>query len=96
MPLHIAQRLVVARLFYDSGGMSLMERITQEPGKLGGKPCIRGLRISVSQVLGMLAADMSPEEILEEFPYLEPEDIHACLLYASELTQSAQPGRISA
>ena len=46
--------------------MSLLERITQEPGKLGGKPCIRGLRISVSQVLGMLGEGLSTEEILDD------------------------------
>jgi uncharacterized protein (DUF433 family) len=54
-------------------------RITIEPGKLGGKPCVRGMRISVADVLEYLAADMSIEEILADFPY-----ILACLAYAAE------------
>ena len=59
-------------------------RITVEPGKLGGKPCVRGMRISVADVLEYLAADMSTEEILADFPYLERKDILACLAYAAE------------
>lgn len=69
--------------------MSLLDRITQEPGKLAGKPCIRGLRMSVSQVLGMLGQGLSQAQILEDYPYLEAEDIQACLLYASQLTEKA-------
>ena len=59
-------------------------RITIEPGKLGGKPFVRGMRISVADVLEYLAADMSIEEILSDFPYLEREDILACLAYAAK------------
>ncbi len=59
-------------------------RIAIEPSKLGGKPCVRGMRISVADVLEYLAADMSIEEILADFPYLEREDILACLAYAAE------------
>jgi uncharacterized protein (DUF433 family) len=59
-------------------------RITIEPGKLCGKPCVRGMRISVADVLEYLAADMSIEEILADFPYVEREDILACLAYAAE------------
>jgi uncharacterized protein (DUF433 family) len=59
------------------------ERITLEPGKRGGKPCIRGMRITVADVLGYLASGMSSEEILDDFPYLEREDILACLSYAA-------------
>jgi uncharacterized protein (DUF433 family) len=59
-------------------------RITTEPGKLGGKPCVRGMRISVADILEYLAADMSISEILADFPYLEREDILACLAYAAE------------
>lgn len=66
-------------------------RITIEPGKLGGKPCVRGLRISVADVLEYLAADMSIEEILADFPYLEREDILACLAYAAERERGAAP-----
>ena len=53
--------------------------ITIEPGKRSGKPCIRGMRITVYDVLSYPAAGMSPEQILEDFPYLVEEDIQACL-----------------
>lgn len=58
--------------------------ITIEPGKRSGKPCIRGLRITVYDVLSYLAAGMTHEQILEDFPYLTEEDIHACLSYAAD------------
>ena len=64
--------------------MSYKDRITLEPGKRGGKPCIRGLRITVYDVLSYLASGMTYEEILEDFPYLEKEDILASLEYAAE------------
>ena len=56
-------------------------RITIEPDKRGGKPCIRSMRITVSDVLDMLERGMSQAEIIEDFPELEPEDIKACLMY---------------
>ncbi len=59
------------------------QRITLEPGKRGGRPCVRGLRISVYDVLEMLAQGMSEAEILEDFPELEGADIRACLAYAA-------------
>jgi uncharacterized protein (DUF433 family) len=59
-------------------------RITLEPGKRGGKPTIRGLRITVYDVLSYLAAGMTPEELLADFPSLETEDIRACLSYAAD------------
>ncbi|HEV2963845.1 MAG TPA: DUF433 domain-containing protein [Candidatus Angelobacter sp.] len=58
-------------------------RITVEPGKRGGKPCIRGLRITVYDVLDYLASGMSYEAILEEFPDLTLDDIRACLAFAA-------------
>ena len=58
--------------------------ITIEPGKRGGKPCIRGMRIAVHDVLGYLAAGMTHAEILADFPYLTNEDILACLAFAAE------------
>jgi len=63
--------------------MLLNERITLEPGKRSFKPCVRGMRITVADVLSYLASGMSFEEILEDFPYLEKEDILACLSYAA-------------
>ena len=59
-------------------------RITMEPGKRGGKPCIRGLRITVYEVLEYLASGMSQEEILRDFPDLTMEDIRACLAFAAD------------
>ena len=64
--------------------MDASERITLEPGKRGGKPCIRGLRITVYDVLEYLASGMTQEEILAEFPDLVVEDIRACLAFAAD------------
>ena len=61
----------------------IFERITVEQGKCGGRPCIRGMRIRVSDVLDLLANGLSHEEVLEEFPDLEAEDIPAALKFAS-------------
>jgi len=58
--------------------------ITLEPGKRGGKPCIRGMRITVYDVLDYLASGMSQEEILDDFPELTADDIRACLSYAAD------------
>jgi uncharacterized protein (DUF433 family) len=60
-----------------------MERITFNPEQCGGRPCIRGMRIRVKDVLGMLAAGMTNDEILADFPYLEAADIQACLAFAA-------------
>ena len=64
--------------------MSYRDRITIEPGKRGGKPCIRGMRMTVYDVLDYLASGMTPGEILADFPYLTAEDIQACLAYAAD------------
>lgn len=61
----------------------LAERITVDPEQCGGRPCIRGMRIRVTDVLDLLANGLTPEQILEELPDLEPEDIAACLRFAS-------------
>ena len=61
----------------------LPERITVNPQIFGGKPIIRGRRLAVEHVLGMLAAGDTPETILEGYPWLEKEDIQACVVYAS-------------
>ena len=60
----------------------VLKRITTDPAIFGGKPIIRGLRIAVEHVLGMLAAGDTPEKLLAEYPFLEPADIQACLAYA--------------
>jgi uncharacterized protein (DUF433 family) len=64
--------------------MNYRELITIEPGKRGGRPCIRGMRISVYDVLGWLAAGMTNEQIIEEYPELTLEDIRASLAYAAD------------
>ena len=64
--------------------MNYRDYITIEPGKRGGKPCIRGMRITVYDVLDYLAGGMTQEEILADFPYLTREDILACLSYAAD------------
>ena len=64
--------------------MNYKDRITIESDKRGGKPCIRGMRITVYDVLSYLAAGMTEQEVLDDFPYLTKEDILACLSYAAD------------
>ena len=59
------------------------ERITVDPAQMGGLPCLRGMRVTVSAVLGQLAAGQSVEDVLADFPYLEREDVFAALEYAA-------------
>ena len=68
--------------------MNYHDIITIEPGKRGGKPCIRGMRMTVYDVLEYLASGMSEKEILEDFPYLTHEDIAACLAFAADREKS--------
>jgi uncharacterized protein (DUF433 family) len=63
--------------------MNALERITVNPTVMSGKPCIRGLRVTVANILRLLAAGHTSQRILAAYPYLEPADIDACLLYAS-------------
>ncbi|GIK20121.1 MAG: DUF433 domain-containing protein [Leptolyngbya sp. PLA2] len=69
---------------------SLLKRITQKPGQCGGRPCIRGLRIRVMDVLEMLAEGVSEDEILADFPDLERDDIRACLVFAARRAAHVQ------
>jgi uncharacterized protein (DUF433 family) len=73
--------------------MEWKDRITRDPAVLVGKPVIRGHRLSVEQILGHLASGWTEAELLENFPFLEIEDIRACLFYAQELVdaQKLQP-----
>lgn len=64
----------------------LLARISSDPDVCGGKPCIRGHRIQVSLIIDFLAAGMTPEEILKDYPQLKLTDIHACHAYASAMT----------
>jgi uncharacterized protein (DUF433 family) len=65
--------------------MDYRDRITIEPGKRGGKPCIRGMRITVYDILDNLASGMTEAEIIHDFPELEPEDIRASLAFAADI-----------
>ena len=67
--------------------MNYRDRITIESGKRSGKPCIRGMRITVYDILSYLASGMTYQEVLEDFPYLTKEDIFACLSYAADREQ---------
>lgn len=68
---------------------ALLARIAAEPGKMGGKPIIRGRRVTPSMVLTMLANGATRDDVLDAYPVLEPEDIDACLLYAARLSEVA-------
>lgn len=63
--------------------MKQLTRITLDPAVMGGKPCIRGLRVTVGTIVGLLAAGRTREEILAAYPYLEPQDIEQALAYAA-------------
>ncbi|MEJ2364693.1 MAG: DUF433 domain-containing protein [Deltaproteobacteria bacterium] len=63
--------------------MKELTRITFDPGVMGGKPCIRGMRVTVGMIVGLVATGHTKEEILELYPYLEPEDIDESLTYAA-------------
>lgn len=64
--------------------VQIADRITVDPEQCGGRPCVRGMRIRVTDVLDLLAAGLSPDQVLDELPDLEPEDIEACLRFASQ------------
>ena len=71
--------------------MNLLDRITVEPIKCGGRPCIRSMRIRVTDILSMLADGTTHQEILMDFPYLEPDDLKAALVYAAREADYANP-----
>jgi uncharacterized protein (DUF433 family) len=64
--------------------VEVMDRITVNPDQCGGRPCVRGMRIRVVDVLDLLAAGMSAEQVVEELPDLEPADVTACLRFARQ------------
>jgi uncharacterized protein (DUF433 family) len=70
--------------------MDYSQIITMEPGKRSGKPCIRGLRVTVGDVLGYLASGMTHAEILSDFPYLTEDDIRACLAFAADRERKSE------
>ena len=70
--------------------MDLLQRITRDPAVMGGRPCIRGMRVTVGAIMGLLAAGRTHEEILQAYPYVEPEDIRAALSYAAWRTEEVE------
>jgi uncharacterized protein (DUF433 family) len=70
--------------------MDVLDRITHDPAVMGGRPCIRGLRVTVGTIVGMLAAGQTEAEILAAYPYLEPGDVQAALSYAAWRTQETE------
>ena len=70
--------------------MEHFDRITQQPGMMGGKACIRGMRVSVAMIVGQIAAGQTIEELLVDFPYLEREDIMQALRYAAWRTEERE------
>lgn len=70
--------------------MPQLERITQNPAVMGGKPCIRGMRVTVGMLIGQMSEGVTIDQILSEYPYVEREDILAALAYAALLTQNRE------
>lgn len=70
--------------------MDLLRRITRDPAVMGGRPCIRGMRVTVGTIVGLLAAGRTHEEILQAYPYLEADDIRAALSYAAWRTEEVE------
>jgi len=70
--------------------MDLLARITHDQAVMGGRPCIRGMRVTVGMIMGLLAAGRTQEEILQAYPYLEKDDIQAALTYAAWRTQEEE------
>ena len=70
-------------LCYDGLAMRTFDRITFDSKVMGGKPCIRGMRVTVGTVVGLLAGGRTEEQILKAYPYLEPDDLRAALAYAA-------------
>ena len=70
--------------------MDLLQRITHDPGVMGGRPCIRGMRVTVGTIVGLLAAGRTHQEILQAYPYLEADDIRAALSYAAWRTEEVE------
>ncbi|OGV59985.1 MAG: hypothetical protein A2498_13645 [Lentisphaerae bacterium RIFOXYC12_FULL_60_16] len=76
--------------------MNRVDRITFDPGVMGGKPCIRGMRVTAGMIVGLVAAGRTSDEILTLYPYLEPEDIVQALTYAAWRTEEVDLPLVSA
>jgi len=70
--------------------MAKLDRITQDPGVMGGKPCVRGMRLTVGMIVGQIGAGHTIEQVLTDFPYLEREDVLQALRYAAWLAEDRE------
>lgn len=70
--------------------MELLQRITHDPAVMGGRPCVRGMRVTVGNLMGLLAAGRTQDDIIAAYPYLEQDDIRAALAYAAWRTEEAE------
>ena len=102
-PIFPVEAETLLELFFGSGNVPIdtfvttfapLNRITVDPGVMSGHPCIRGMRVTVSNVLRLLAAHHDRQRILKAYPYLEEEDIAACLEYAALLADESEVGAI--
>jgi uncharacterized protein (DUF433 family) len=82
--------LSLKRNFYHQQTMQTLTRITLNPDIMGGKPCIRGMRVTVGTIVGLLASGRTMEEVLRAYPYLELPDIHEALAYAAWRSQEVE------
>lgn len=73
----------------------MLDRITTDPGMLSGKPCIRGMRIPVSLVVRLVAGGMSTEQVIADYPDLEPEDVQQALQYAADAVEQQESPRVT-
>lgn len=89
--------LTVLRMYVNYAVLVLLDRITVDPGRMGGRPCIRDLRVTVAMVLEQLAAGRSHTELLADYPYLEADDISAALEFAAaRVSERELPAPLSA
>ena len=70
--------------------MDLLDRITHDSKVMGGRPCVRGMRVTIGVIMGLLASGRKQQEILAAYPYLEPEDVQAALAYAAWRTKEVE------
>ena len=70
--------------------MDVLQRVTHDPAVMGGRPCLRGMRVTVGTIVGLLAAGRTQEQVLKAYPYIEPDDIRAALTYAAWRTEEIE------
>ena len=89
-PRSVASLAWDTSLRYHQVVMDALDRITHDPAMMGGKPCIRGMRVTVGTIMGLLASGQTEEQILAAYPYLELDDLRAALAYAAWRTQETE------